>query len=192
MIGCHLGLFFFFDQADPCLGESWKWVADSFLFFFLGLWPSFVILKSEWWKRVEWPQRSCQCCGIIGNIWKDCDLYFGPHTSESTHPMLTCAAMKKWNCVLMLDTSLAVAEQTGWHGYTHLSAHKGKHADRQLQASPLQAQACVYLFPTFLYNVHSYSYSPPFFVRSIFLSLVRCSSLVVKTSIGFLWAWAYK
>lgn len=171
MVGCHLGLFFFFDHADPCLGESWKWVADSFF-----SWLMTFLLNSEKWVMEKWPQRSCQCCRIIGNIWKDCDLYFGPHTSESTHPMLTCAAMKKWNCVLMLDffffffnTSLAVAEQTGWHAYTHpiCSAYKGKHADRQLRASPLLLFSYFPIWCPFLFLFPP----PPFFLSGPSFSL---------------------
>lgn len=157
MIGCHLGLFFFFDQADPCLGESWKWMADSFF-----SWLVTFLRNSEKWV-MEKSRVTAEVLSVLRDNRKHLEglwpLLWATHKWEySSDANPRCHEEVKL-CfdarLFFFYTSLAVAEQTGWHGYTHLSAHKGKHADRQLQASPCKHKpVSTFFLLSYIMSIH--------------------------------------
>lgn len=66
----------------------------------VSFWSSSLILKSER-RRVGWPGRSRQGCGIIGNIWKSCPLWsslWATHKWDYTCLTLMCVCVDKLDC----------------------------------------------------------------------------------------------
>lgn len=122
MIGCHLGLFFFFDQADPCLGESWKWVADSFFSWLV----TFLRNSEKWVMEKSWV--TAEVLSVLRDNRKHLEglwpLLWATHKWEySSDANLRCHEEVKL-CfdarLFFFNTSLAVAEQTGWHTGIHI------------------------------------------------------------------------